>query len=106
MTVGELANERIRAQARQGRGGIASEADAYCRMANAPIVALQSLGIWDAEVLEGEATTRWVGWPIGDRKKMGHEQVVSFGNKRPFKRFGIEAGDRVRVIVLKEEKGA
>lgn len=64
---------------------------------------MRNLGIWDAEVLEGEATTRWVGWPIDDRRKMGHEQVLSFRGKRPFKRLGFEAGDTCRVIVLKGE---
>ncbi len=54
MTVGELVNERIAMQARQGRGGIANESDLQFRIASAPLVAMQSLGIWDAEVHEGK----------------------------------------------------
>jgi hypothetical protein len=67
--------------------------------------AARSLGIWDAEVLEGKATTRWVGWPISDRKKMGHEQVVTFNGKRPFRRLGLECGDRCSIIVLPQKEG-
>ena len=61
---------------------------------------LQSLGIWDAEVLDAKPNIQFSSVD-GTRT----HQLLSFGRKRPFKRLGIDYldGKSVRVIVLKEE---
>ena len=54
-------------------------------------LALESLGIWDAEVLECEC------------KKDDFECEAFYPVTRNWRDLGLEYGDRVRVIVLKEE---
>jgi len=68
--------------------------------------ALKDLGIWDAEVLEGTAAMRGVGWPYQiplRPRKPGWEQVISFGRKRPFRSLGVEGGQKLRVILIPEK---
>ena len=52
---------------------------------------MRSLGIWDAEVLECEC------------KKDDFECEAFYPVTRNWRALGLEYGDRVRVIVLKEE---
>jgi len=55
MTVGELVTQRMLIKARQcGSGGTTGPEQTIGRVLIAPQQALRSLGIWDAEVLEGE----------------------------------------------------
>ena len=68
---------------------------------------LEELGIWNAEVLECVAGVRDLsGLRIRLRPGTDHEeQILSFRHKRPLRSLGVKSGDRVRVIVLKEEDG-
>ena len=69
-------------------------------------ITLESLGIWDAEVYEGRAAARHAGLPeqIPLRAHAGRwEQAITFHPKKPWRAMGVKQGDRVRVIVLKEE---
>ena len=59
MTVGELVTQRMLIKARQcGSGGTTGPEQTIGRVLIAPQQALRSLGIWDAEVLEGRVTDR------------------------------------------------
>ena len=87
--VGEMVNRRIAMQARQGRGGVANQSDSDFRLYTAPIQALQSLGIWDAEVQVCKV------YAAAD----GTDGVKLYPNMK-----GLQKGNFVRLIVLKKEK--
>ena len=91
-TVGEMVTERMMMQARQGgSGGTTGPEQTLGRMFIAPQQALRSLGIWDAEVLEGQMQTD--GW---------YDEIHLDNDSSGV--FEYRTGQRVRVIVLKGEE--
>ena len=91
-TVGEMVKERgkqhqealLRECPEAANGSVSSLAAMW-------LEAIRSLGIWDAEVLECEC------------KKDDFECEAFYPVTRNWRALGLEYGDRVRVIVLKEE---
>ncbi len=95
MTVGEMVEERMMMQARQGgSGGTTGSEQTMSRILLAPIQALRSLGIWDAEVYEADCL------------KDDFDCEVFYPVEGNWREAGFEYGDHVRLIVLPcSEKG-
>ena len=97
MTVGELVERRIALKARRGgTGGVRDSEHVIYRILVMLPQALRSLGIWDAEVLEGELECR--NW-----RRDGHAHDVAIFTTEPAPAVlceMAEADQPVRLIVL------